>query len=383
MKTIRVIHTPRFLLLLVIVFLSVSGCKKASKGISIGVILPQTGVLAEPGRNVLEGIELAAQKYNASCENPNHRIKLIVEDSKSNSRDGVSALNKLIHQDKVKIVIGDLSSEIFLAGAPIAEQNQVVMISPGASNPSVREAGDYIFRDYVSDEFDGKIMADYLFSRMGKKKAALVYVNGDYGLGVSKTFEDEYTRLGGTVVYKDSFLAGTTDFKTMVIKVKDSNPEVIYLVGNPAENGYFVKQMKAYRVNVPITGNLAFENNDFITVAKGSFDSIVYSTAAFDVDNDSPEVRSFVDDYQKQYQRTPDMAAGLGYDVMNILLYCLGQTGFNTDLVKDTLYKVSGFVGVTGITTFDQYGDVMKDIYIKRIDGDGTVSFVESFIFSE
>ena len=382
-KGIAVIAIALVIIVAGLLFWKVKTKNEEKDTIKIGVIMPQTGSLSEPGKNILEGVELALMIYCNSCEDSTHRIQLIIEDSKSNSRDGVSAINKLIHQDKVKIIIGDMSSDIFLAGAPIAEKNRVVMISPGASNPLVRDAGDYIFRDYPSDEYDGKIMADYLYLRMNGKRAGLIYVNGDYGIGVINAFEKEYSKLGGTVAFKDSFLPGTTDFKSMVIKIKEANPDVVYVVGNPAENGHLIKQMGLYKVNVPITGNLAFENNDFLTVARGTFDSIIYSTAAYDTKSDLPEIQLFVNEYQKKYHKTPDMAAGLGYDVMNILIHCLQKNGYCVESVKDELYKVNGFVGVTGNTTFDKNGDVMKDIYIKRMSGEGEVIFIEAFNFSK
>ena len=370
-----------FFLLVSVAFINL-GCDNSSEGITIGVIMPQTGVLSEPGKNMLEGIQLAVYEYNNICNNPRQKIKLIVEDSRSNSKDGVSALNKLIHQDKVKLVIGDLSSDVFLACAPIAERNKVVMISPGASNPAVRNAGDYIFRDYLSDEFDGTIMANYLFFRMSGRKVALVNVNSDYGIGVVNAFEKEYTRLGGSVIFKGSFLPGTTDFKSMVIKIKKASPDVVYLVGNPAENGYFIRQLRNNKIYLPITGNLAFENNDFITVAKGTFDSIIYSTAAYDLTDESQVVQSFLRAYIKCYNKTPNMEAGLGYDVVNIIIHCLRETEFRVDMVKDKMYTVKDFPGVTGNTTFDKYGDVMKDIYIKRMAGDGSINLIESYRFT-
>lgn len=376
---------PKKDLFLCIIFFFVSmltACKQKSEGIAIGVIMPQTGVLSEPGKKILEGIELATQNYNNSCGNPRHKIILIVEDSKSNSKDGVSALNKLIYQDKVKIVIGDLSSDAFLAGAPIAERNKIVMISPGASNPAVKNAGDYIFRDYLSDEFDGTVMANYIFKKMGGGKVALIYVNSDYGIGVINAFEKEYSKLGGSIGYKNSFLPGTIDFKSMAIKIKETNPDIIYLVGNPTENGYLVKQLHSYKIAAPIAGNLAFENDDFVTVAKGTFDSIIYSTAAFDLEDDSPIMKFFSKSYKTRYGKMPDMAAGLGYDVVNILIKCLIESDFNTGMVKNKLYKIKDFPGVTGNTSFDAYGDVMKDVYIKKMTGDGVSSLIESYRFT-
>lgn len=377
----RIITTLVFLIIItgIAFWITQKGSLNNDSGsIKIGVIMPLTGSLAEPGKNILDGINLAVNLYNESSKNV-HPIKLIIEDSKSKSKDGVLAINKLINQDKVNVIIGDLSSEIFLACAPIAEKNKVVMISPGASNPNVRNAGDYIFRNYLSDEFEGKIMADYIFSKLSLKKASLIHVNGDYGIGAANAFKKEYERLGGSIVFTDSYSPGTSNFKTMVIKIKESNPDVVYIIGNPSENGYLVKQMKSYGAKYPIVGNLGFENHDFIAVAKGAFDSILFSTAAYDAQSENPVVKKFVYEFEKEYNKTPDMTAGLGYDVVNILLYCFKANSFNVSSLKDDLYKVADFVGVTGVTTFDEYGDVSKDIYIKKILGNGEISFIESY----
>ncbi|HOG20435.1 MAG TPA: ABC transporter substrate-binding protein [Salinivirgaceae bacterium] len=156
-------------------FLWKGSSTKSDDSIMIGVILPLTGPVAEPGQNALRGIQTATDIFNADVNN-SKKIKLIIEDSKSEPKTGVSSINKLIFTDNIKIVIGDIMSSVFLACAPIAEKNKIVTISPGASAPEVKNAGDYIFRNYLSDDFDGKVMANYLVSKERIKNVGIISV---------------------------------------------------------------------------------------------------------------------------------------------------------------------------------------------------------------
>ena len=188
------------------------------KVIKIGVIMPQTGFLSSPGNNVIKGINLYFEEFQK--EHPDKQIELIFEDSKSDPKIGVNAINKLIEIDGAKLIIGDIGSPILLAMAPIAEKNRVVLISPGASNPKVRDAGDYIFRIYTSDEFDGRVMANYLISRKKVESVALLYFNNDYGIGLSKSFEEAYNAQGGHISLAYSFEDSRVDFREIILKIK-------------------------------------------------------------------------------------------------------------------------------------------------------------------
>lgn len=366
----------KLIAIILITLLCLSCGKKEDDVIKIGVIMPLTGPVAEPGKNALNGIELAVEKFN---KNNQQQIKLIVEDSKSNPAEGVSAINKLITANNVKIVIGDLMSSVFLAIAPIAERNKIVSISPGASNPKVRDAGDYIFRNYTSDDFDGYVMANYLYKKMSKRFVAVFSVNNDYGLGVKNVFNKQFEKLGGKVVFNETYKQGETDFRSLLIKLNNLKTDVLYIVGNPTECGYLVKQLKELGIHIPITGNLSFENYEFIGIAKGTFDSIIFSSLYFDNSSEKENIKEFVTEYKKRFNKIPDIASALGYDVANILQYVLIKNDYDVSKVKDALYKVKNFEGTTGYTSFDEKGDVLKDMVIKKIFGDGKIETVEIF----
>lgn len=345
--------------------------------VKIGVIMPLSGPVAEPGNNAFRGIELATENFNNN--NQEIKIELIVEDSKSSPKDGVNAINKLIKVDNVKIVIGDIMSSVFLACAPIAESNKVVMFSPGASAPEVRNAGDYIFRNYLSDDFDGKVMANYISGELNIKNVGIISVNNDYGIGINKTFFKEMQKINGIVSFNEQYSQGETNFRTILSKIKNKKFDAIYLVSNPSESGFLVKQIKELGINTKLFGNLVFENNEFINTAKGSFDEIIFSAPYFDINASNEVTRTFKSDYEKRYNSQPDVAAALGYDVVLILLHTLKENNYDVSGVKDGLYKLKDFEGVTGNTSFDYEGDVMKDIYIKKINKNADIEILKIF----
>jgi branched-chain amino acid transport system substrate-binding protein len=373
------------LLLIIAIILLISGyvifknrlIETKKENIKIGVVMPQTGFLANPGKNVIKGIELYFDEFNK--ENPNHQVELIIEDSKSEPKTGVNALNKLISVDKVKIVIGDLGSPIFLAMAPIAENNKIVMISPGASNPKVRDAGDYIFRDYTSDEFDGKVMANFMYKDRNITECAVLFFNNDYGVGLKEAFIHDFIKNRGQIKMNEAFDDNNLYFKNLVLKLRNSNVKSVYFIGSPKQDAYFLKNLKEMNLQINVFGTLGFEDKEFINIAKGNFDSVIYSTPNFDANSSDSNVVNFVKHFKNKYNELPDLTSALGYDVSNILGYCLKTSNYNINKIKDELYKVKYFNGLTGNTSFDDKGDVEKDVLIKEIKGNGDIIKVKIF----
>lgn len=350
--------------------------KDSSDTIKIGVVMPQTGFLSSPGQSVIRGIDLFVKDFNVRQKEV--RLKMIYEDSQSDPKVGVSAINKLINADRTKVIIGDIGSPIFLAMAPIAEQSKVVLISPGASNPKVREAGDYVFRIYTSDEFDGKVMAQYL-SQNNVKEVSLLYFNNDYGVGLSEAFKVEFAKLDGKVSLDYSFDENNLSFKDLIIKLKNSGTKDVYFIGSPKQDAAFLRQIKEVDCQVNVYGVLSFEDSEFLSIAKGTFSSVEYTTPYFDLDSEEEQVQDFKESFQREYGMLPDLNSALGYDVISIIAFALKRCDFDVSRLKDELYQIKGFPGLTGNTSFDNKGDVIKDVMIKRVDGSGRQEVIGVF----
>jgi branched-chain amino acid transport system substrate-binding protein len=368
---------------LLVIFLVFSGltlsCKKApkEKEIAIGVILPLTGDSAESGTKVLNGIKLAIDEYNART--PKVPIKLIVVDSKANSTDGENAINKLIAVNHIKLIIGDLISRVTLAIAPIAEKNHVVILAPGSTSPKVSDAGDYIFRNWVSDNFDGEVMAKYLLGELNKKNAVIICINNEYGISLADVFEKAFLRNGGQIALEEKFDEGTSDFGTIVANLTGLKFDCMFLAGHPKESGLLVRQLREMGFGVSTAADLTVESPDFYAGAQGWGEGIIFSAPAFSVNFDMPIVKNFVKSYENKYQERPDAFAGHGYDAANIMIQAIKMAGYDLNKVKGELYKIKNFSGVTGNTTFDDHGDVSKAVLIKKLDKNGRPIMLEIY----
>lgn len=374
----RLIEVLTILAVTTAIILGAFTCGKKDAGeIKVGVIQPLTGDLAEPGNQALRGIQLAVSNYNST--NPSRRIKLIVEDSQANPADGVSAINKLINVDNVKLVLGDLTSGVTLAIAPIAQKEHVTLLAPGASNPKLREAGDYIFRNWTADNFDGEVIGRYLVNKMNKKSAAILMVNNEYGIGLTTAFSKVFEDLGGSVLFEEGYEQGSSDFRSIISKVNTAEIDCIFLPGHPRENGFLVRQIRELRYSQTIAANLSVESPDFYVIAKESCEGVVFSTPAFDLESNEEIVQSFRTAFESEFGVAPDAVAGHGFDAANIIIEALKRAQFNEDEVKDQLYGISDFPGITGRTTFDDHGDVIKPMMIKILNADGSASILEVY----
>ena len=345
--------------------------------INIGVILPLSGDIAVYGKSLQNGMELGLENFRK--ENPGNKdILMIYEDSKADPKLAVSAFQKLSSIDNCKIILGGFSSSEVLSMAPIAEKNKIVLISPTASSPSITLAGDYIFRTTPSDNFDGEVMAKFAYHKLSLKNVALLYVNNDYGLGISKVFINKFEKYGGKIAIQKSFMSNTKDFKTILISIKEKNPDGLYIIAT-SELGNILKQKTELGLKTKIfTVGLA-ENPKVVEIAGKGADNVFYSYPSFQANSSNNVVKEFVSNYKNNYGNTPDVLGAYGYDLIGITLMALKENSENSELIKTALYNIKDFQGVTGTTSFDNNGDVTKTAGIKIIQDGKFEWFINNF----
>lgn len=333
--------------------------------IKIGAILPLSGDVAVYGKSLQNGMNLALEVFRE--ENSEYKdILIIYEDSKADPKLAVSAFQKLSSIDNCKIILGGFSSSEVLSMAPIAEKNKVVLISPTASSPSITSAGDYIFRTTPSDNFDGEIMAKFAYYELSLKDVALLYVNNDYGLGISKVFMNKFENYGGKIAIQKSFESDTKDFKTILISIKEKNPDGLYIIAT-SELGNILKQKTELGLKTKtFTIGLA-ENPKVVEIAGKGAENVFYSYPSFQVNSSNNVVKEFVTDYKNKYGNNPDVLGAYGYDLVGITLIALRNNSESSEKIKTALYNIKDYQGVTGTTSFDKNGDVSKTAGIKII----------------
>ena len=351
-------------ILLVVFFLN--ACQRVEKEtVKIGAILPLSGDLAVYGKSLRNGMELSLDEFKKDNID-GKKFQIIYEDSKGNSKLAISAFEKLVAINKCKVVLGGFSSSEVLSIAPIAEKNKIVLISPTASSPSITNAGDYIFRTTPSDNFDGEIMAKFAFKKLNLKNVAILFANNDYGLGITNVFRESFKKFGGKIVIEKSFESGTKDFKTHLISIKEKLPDGLYIIAT-SELGNILKQKTELALNAKVFTVGLVENPKVIEIAGKGAENVYYSYPSFQVNSTDSIVKKFVSDYNAKYGNEPDVLGAYGYDLLNITLLAFKNNTESSDEIKNGLYDIKNYQGVTGKTSFDKNGDVTKTAGIKVV----------------
>src|SRR5688572_2412376 len=171
-----------------------------------------TGSEATFGQSTHNAIMLAVDEINAAGGVNGRKIRVLTEDDQSKAEEAANAVTKLISQNNVVAVLGEVASSNSLAAAPICQSNKVPMITPSSTNPKVTQVGDYIFRMCFLDSYQGESMADYLTKQLKFKRAAiLIDVKSDYSTGLAGFFERAFIAGGGRIVAKQSYAKGDND----------------------------------------------------------------------------------------------------------------------------------------------------------------------------
>jgi branched-chain amino acid transport system substrate-binding protein len=327
--------------------------------IKIGVILPLTGNAAAYGNQIKKGIDLALQEIKDS------QINILYEDSKCDPKEGISAYNKLVNIERVKIIIGDFCSSVVLAIGPLAEQNHILLITPGAAARQISQLGDYIFRNHVTMGQKTGTLAQFASKKF--RKVAIIYnSSNDAFVDGMNVFKELYTKQpNNEIVAIEAFKTGDSDFRSQLSKIKNKNPEAIYIGSLASELGLIVKQIKELNINAQILTDDGVLDPQFLKNTGNLSEGIIFGTTNFDK-SFAPD---FWNNYLSSFKEEPTIFSAQGYDTLKIFYSIIKDKCQNGDptCIKDELYKIKNYPGASGKTSFDENGDALKEIIIKTI----------------
>lgn len=341
-------------------------------------MLSLTGDSANYGKRSLNGITWAAEKINAKGGINGKKVELVVEDDQSSLKDAVTVFNKLIDVDKVNIVIGDIISGTTMAVVPIAQAKHILLFAPGASNPNLRgsteisPSANYVFRDWTSDDFDGKAMAGYLLKH-GIKNLGLIVQKTDYTIGLANALVKDFEKGGGQIVIRQDFETSDTDLRTQITNLKAANVTNVYISAYSPGTGLILKQASQLGFTPQWYATLTIDTPECGAIAGNARNGVIFTTPAFDVNDTNSVMKDFVTGFKARFNDGPEVVAAHGYDAMNILAMVIAQVGDSPGAIRDALYKVKDYHGASGLMTFDDQGDVTKGIYVKKYVGNSPV----------
>ena len=338
--------------------------------IVVGYYGDLTGRTSNFGQSTKNGVEMAVDEINKAGGINGRQIKVLSEDDEGRPEKAATVVTKLIDQDRVIALVGEVASGNSLAAAPKAQAAKVPMISPSSTNPAVTQVGDYIFRVCFIDPFQGEVMAKFAANTLKAKKAAIMLdFNSPYSRGLTEFFESSFTKLGGQVVTKQSYTQGDRDYKGQLTSIRSANPDVIYVPGYYGEVGVIAKQAKQLGITQPLLGGDGWDAPQLWELGgdalNGDFISNHYS-----VEDPSPAIQKFVSDFKSRYSIAPDALAALGYDAMRVLADAIKRSGTTEGAkLRDAISATKDFPGVTGVISINADRNAVKPAVVLKLQG--------------
>jgi branched-chain amino acid transport system substrate-binding protein len=346
--------------------------------IRIGQFVSLTGTTATFGQSMSKGVTMAIDEANAGGGVLGRKVSLITEDDQSKPEEAKTAVIKLIKQQRVVALLGEIASSRSLAAAPEAQRAGIPMVTPASTNPKVTQVGDYIFRTCFIDPFQGSTMAKFAHDTLKVNQVAILKdVKNDYSVGLAEFFEKTFTGLGGQVVATESYSEGDTEFRAVLTAIRSKNPQAIYVPGYYTEVGLIARQARELGLKVPLLGGDGWDSEKTLEIGGDAVNGDYY-TNHLSAEDPSPVVQGFIQKFKAKHGEVPDAMAVLGYDAARILLDAIKRAG-STDgaKIRDALAQTKDFPGVSGSITIDADRNSKKNIVVLKIDG-GKVKFQTS-----
>lgn len=336
------------------------GCARKEAVIKIGIAGPMTGDQAKMGMDFRNGVELAITEWNERGGVLGKKISMVVSDDQHDPKQAVAVANKMINEGCVGI-IGHFNSSCSIPASVEYHRAGIPMITPASTNPQLTERGlDNVFRVCGRDDQQGAVAADFVINKLRLKRIVILHDKTTYGQGLADEFKKS---LGNKaeVLYYAGIIQGDKDFKAVLTRVKEKNPELIYFGGIYPEAGLLVKQAKELGLKAPFMSGDGVIDPKFIEIAGPAADG-TYLTFSPDPTR-IPTAKAFLDSYHKRYGEHGPYSI-YAYDAANIMLTAIKEAGSaEGKKIIEKLHSLE-FKGALGTIKFDKKGDVTVAPYV-------------------
>jgi ABC-type branched-subunit amino acid transport system substrate-binding protein/TolA-binding protein len=383
---------------------------------TIGVLLPLSGPYEKFGYRALKGIELAMDQFSSQGDNP--PINISVKDTGADPDKTVTALEEL-YQEQVAAILGP----IVTSGIAAREaQRMGIPIITLTQKDDIPETGDKVFRNFITPKMQVQALTSFMVESLGLYRFAILYPEENYGLTFMNLFWDELIELGGQVVGVEAYKPKQTDFSDPIKKLvglfyeipedlkiendlaedldqqiidadpaemppeEDSKPEdaaaeeqepqaivdfdAIFIPDSPGLVGLIVPQLAYFDIkDIYLLGTNLWHSDSLIRIADQYVQGAVMPDGFF-AESTSPAVQNFVAKFEETYQEKPDFIEAVVFDSAMILFHAVSRPHIRyRNEIRDVLLNLDNFPGVTGITRFDEIGEVQRKLHLLRIKG--------------
>jgi branched-chain amino acid transport system substrate-binding protein len=328
----------------------------AQQTIKIGLVQPLTGSVAYNGTADVAGSKQAVDERNAKGGVLGKKIELVIEDGQCKPANSVNAAEKLIQKDKVVAVSGAFCSSATAAIMPVAEKYKIPLVTGVSSKADLTDKGNkYFFRATETDALLAKSFAKIIYTNLNLKNIAYIGVNDDWGRGGVDEFSRQMGELGAKTALKEYFDHGTTDYYTLLTKLRASKADGVFVAAETQDGSMLVKQIKELGLNIKVFGVGSWATSDFISLAGPAAEGI-YAAVPYSSTMKTPKNEAFVKEYVARNKENPGKYGAAGYNSMNILMDAIERAkSTDADKIVAALHQTD-YEGPNGKFKFNPNG---------------------------
>jgi len=349
-----------------VVFVSASFMRATAqeKPIKIGQIIPITGEAAEAGKYQKQGAEIAIDKINAAGGINGRKLQVVLEDDQTTNPGGVAALQKLLEDKEIPVIVSSLRSTQVQAMLPTINEAKIPMGIGGTNYGLTHSGSQWVFRFRPHDGMSAKVIAKLIVEDLKQKKVAIVHSSDAFGNGGRDLVTPALKELGAEIVFTQGFNNQEKDYTAVVQGLKKSGATALatyFTFGT--DLGIFARQLKQQGVQVKWVGSPSITNVDSRNLAGDALYG-TYGVTDFHADA-SPTSKAFAAAYKAKYNQEPDLFASWCYDAVIIFGEAMKKApNLKAENLRKAILSIQKFQGSEGEYNFDQNGDSLDHYHI-------------------
>lgn len=350
----------------------------APRAYKVGIFSPTTGFAAADGTSAFHGAELAVKYINDRGGVNGVPLELVHYDDAAKPDQAVNVAHKLIEQDKVIAGISGSYSGATRAASAVFQEAGVPMISAYAVHPEITKTGEMIWRVGALANVQGRVGGALVADTLGAKKVAILTMDNDFGVSLTEAFKAYVVGKGVEIVFEEKYPLGEKEFRPILTRIKEVNPDALYATAYFNEAANIVRQAKEVGLTTQIVGQEGYDSPKFLELAGDAAEGVIITTD-LNRDSDREIVQWFLKTYKETYGIDADMVGASTFDAVMLLAYAL-ERGTEPNQIAQALAELKDFQkAVTGpFEGFTAGREVIRPIGAQMVK-DGAFHFFAEF----
>lgn len=344
--------------------------------------MPISGTQALFGSDQVKAQQWAVDDINANGGINGHKLEMILVDTQADPQLGINAVNRFVGIEKVPLYLISWSA-VVKATAPIANREKVLAINSGANSPEIAELGDYVYSSFPLADVDITALAQYTYKELGKRRAAVLYVNNESGTAGARVYRDVFQKAGGEIALFEGYDPKATDYTGLLLKLRASGADMVHIQGLVSDLPQVIAQMRQLGLNQRVSSYSVAYNPKIIEQLGPAAEGLIATSLAPSV-ADNPNVEAFFKRWQDKEGRIPNGAPYTQYTYDSVVLVSklfqwvdqkgLAVTGEN---LRKALLEIREFdLPMTGKMIVDGHR-IQKPVYLMTVRDGKFVQFAK------